>query len=123
MRLYGLVMNGVVPWTTLEEAIDVLKNRRDLSARQIEALSTPSTDRQVLLLLQYVAQASMLRVANWANDKGWRMPSARGNTRPFVQDDIRALILDPPPAADPALHELAKEIFGLNSKAVKKRFW
>ena len=116
-------MNGVVPWTTLEEAIDVLKDRRDLSARQIDALSTPSTDRQILLLLQYVAQASMLRVANWANAQGWRLPGAMGNTRPYVQDDIRALILNPPPDTDPALHALAKEIFGLNSKAVKKRFW
>lgn len=116
-------MHGVVPWTTLQEAISVLKNRRDLSARQIDALSATTNDRQIQLLLQYVALASMLRVADWANTQGWRMPGAGDNFRPYVQDDIRALIQNPPPDTDPALHALAKEIFALNSKAVKKRFW
>ncbi len=116
-------MHGVVPWTTLEEAITVLENRRDLSARQIEALSAATNDRQIRLLLQYVALASMLRVADWANAQGWRLPGAADNPRPYVQDDIRALIQNPPPVTDPALHALAKEIFVLNSKAVKKRYW
>ena len=115
-------MRGVVPWTTLEEAIEVLEHRRDLSARQIDALRTPTDVRQMQLLLQYVARASMLRVADWANAQGWRLPGAADNTRPYVQDDIRALIQEPPPNTDPALHALALEIFALNSKSVKKRY-
>ena len=116
-------MHGVVPWTTLEEAITVLEHRRDLSARQIAALSAVTDDRQVRLLLQYVALASMLRVADWANAQGWRMPGAGDNARPYVQDDIRVLIQNPPPGTDPALHALVKEIFTLNSKALNKRYW
>ena len=116
-------MHGVVPWTSLEEAIAVLENRRDVSVRQINALSTVTDDRQVRLLLQYVALASMLRVADWANAQGWRMPGAGDNARPYVQDDIRALIQQPPAGTDPALHALTKEIFALNSKALKKRYW
>lgn len=45
-------MHGVVPWTNLEEAIAVLEHRRDPSARQIDALSQDTTDREVLLLLR-----------------------------------------------------------------------
>ena len=116
-------MRGVVPWTSLEEAITVLVERRDLSSRQIEALRLETEQREVLLVLQYVVMASMLRVADWANTQGWRMGGASGKPRPYVQDDIRALIQDPPPEVSPPLHALAKEIFVLNSKAVKKQFW
>ena len=118
-------MRGVVPWTTLEEAIKVLVERRDLSARQIEALrlSLQTDKREVLLVLQYVAMASMLRVADWANAQGWRLPGTTGNPRPYVQDDIRTLIQNPPPEVGPDLQALAREIFALNSKAVTKRFW
>ena len=73
-------MHGVVPWTTLQEAITVLKHRRDLFARQIDALSAVTDDRQALLLLQYVALASMLRVADWANAQGWRLPASLKTT-------------------------------------------
>lgn len=116
-------MRGVVPWSSLEEAIAVLTERRDVSLRQIEALKVKTTQREVLIVLQYVALASMLRVADWANGQGWRIPGAAGNPRPYVQEDVRALIQNPPPEVSPDLHALVKEIFVLNSKAVKKQFW
>ena len=50
-------MHGVVPWTTLEEAITVPENHRALSARQIDALRKVTDDRQVRRLLQDVALA------------------------------------------------------------------
>ena len=116
-------MRGVVPWTSLDEAIAVLTERRDLSSRQIEALKLQTDEREVLIVLQYVALASMLRVADWANAQGWRMRGSSGNPRPYVQDDIRALIQDPPAGVNADLQALAHEIFALNSKAVKKQFW
>lgn len=116
-------MRGVVPWNSLDEAIAVLVERRDLSSRQIDALKLHSEDREVLIVLQYVALASMLRVADWANAQGWRVRGSGGNPRPYVQDDIRALIQHPPAGISPDLQALAHEIFALNSKAVKKQFW
>ena len=117
-------MRGVVPWSNLEEAIAVLTERRDISSRQIDALRalTRSPNRDVQLLLQYVGLASMLRVADWANEQGWSLPGSGTSTRPYTQDDIRPLIVDPPREAGPDLRALAQEIFTLNSKAVKKRF-
>ena len=118
-------MRGVVPWKNVDEAIVVLTERRDVSSRQIDALrrNTTSPKRDVLLLLQYVGLASMLRVADWANEQGWRLPGSEGTVRVYTQNDIRALIQNPPLEAGPDLCALANEIFVMNSKAVKKRFW
>lgn len=111
-----------VPWDTLEEAVSVLSKRRDVLARQIEALRIHTLDREVLLVLQYVVLASAKGVAEWANAQGWTMPGAKGKPRQYSADDVLLLIKTPSLAVGSDLHALVLEILNKNRIEVTRAF-
>lgn len=89
-------------WTTAEQLAQLLEQQRDALAVQITALrqtqDTATPDgRAMYLLCDYLVTGNALRVAQWANDMGWRAISQRtGRPIDYAAKEIVALVATPP---------------------------
>ncbi len=101
-------MTKVVPWITQDEAISMLAQRSNMLSRQAEALRMESTERNVVLIKQFVVLASIHKVADWANHQGWRMNEVRGGERRYTGTDIAELFENPPASVCPELMALVR---------------
>lgn len=108
------------PWATDQQLIEVLELEREALAQQIEALRASRDEdadrnRDLVLVCRYIVLGSAKRVADWANEKQWRLPGAPGNgPRKYMPLDISRILEHRSGELPSAIYDLARDVLAIS---------
>jgi hypothetical protein len=96
----------------LDIVIEQVRRRHNdvaVNLRLIESFREALLTTETQVLLRYMVCGDLLKVAAWANEKGWKFKPAVGNRRNYKASDVHSMLANPPEGWTPEMVRLVKD--------------